>query len=182
MAVGEGSNKFLLGAIGRLLMPEPLPRELLYAEPLRRRMHVRFGGVLIAADCKNFLLLFEPGRYPVAYFPKGDISQNSYNAPSTPTCTTPTKRSEMARLLSVKTEAAEEDRDFVLGQYGEKFTIEGLPNDAVCIGDRYQIGSSLFEVTQPRVNCYRIGIRMNEPRQRWTMRIVDGRRRRLNTK
>src|SRR5260370_2887937 len=54
--------------------------------------------------------------------------------------------------------------DFVQGQFGENFTIEGLPDDAVCIGDRYQIGSALFEVTQPRVTCYRVGIRMNEPR------------------
>jgi ferredoxin-NADP reductase/MOSC domain-containing protein YiiM len=54
--------------------------------------------------------------------------------------------------------------DFVLGQFGENFTIEGLQDDAVCIGDRYQIGSALFEVTQPRVTCYRVGIRMNEPR------------------
>jgi ferredoxin-NADP reductase/MOSC domain-containing protein YiiM len=54
--------------------------------------------------------------------------------------------------------------DFVDGQFGENFTIEGLPDDAVCIGDRYQIGSALFEVTQPRVTCYRVGIRMNEPR------------------
>jgi ferredoxin-NADP reductase/MOSC domain-containing protein YiiM/ferredoxin len=54
--------------------------------------------------------------------------------------------------------------DFVLGQFGENFTIEGLPDDAVCIGDCYQIGSALFEVTQPRVTCYRVGIRMNEPR------------------
>jgi MOSC domain-containing protein YiiM/ferredoxin-NADP reductase len=54
--------------------------------------------------------------------------------------------------------------DFVHGQFGENFTIEGLPDDAVCIGDRYQIGSALFEITQPRVTCYRIGIRMNEPR------------------
>jgi ferredoxin-NADP reductase/MOSC domain-containing protein YiiM/ferredoxin len=53
--------------------------------------------------------------------------------------------------------------DFVHGQFGENFTIEGLPDDDVCIGDRYQIGSALFEVTQPRVTCYRIGIRMNEP-------------------
>src|SRR5262249_28738823 len=52
----------------------------------------------------------------------------------------------------------------VHGQFGENFTIEGLPDDAVCIGDRYQIGSALFEVTQPRVTCYRVGIRMNEPR------------------
>jgi ferredoxin-NADP reductase/MOSC domain-containing protein YiiM len=54
--------------------------------------------------------------------------------------------------------------DFVYGQFGENFTVEALPDDAVCIGDRYQIGSALFEVTQPRVTCYRVGIRMNEPR------------------
>jgi MOSC domain-containing protein YiiM/ferredoxin-NADP reductase len=53
---------------------------------------------------------------------------------------------------------------FVYGQFGENFTIEGLPDDAVCIGDRYRIGSALFEVTQPRVTCYRVGIRTNEPR------------------
>jgi MOSC domain-containing protein YiiM/ferredoxin-NADP reductase/ferredoxin len=53
---------------------------------------------------------------------------------------------------------------FVHGQFGENFTIEGLPDDTVCIGDRYQIGGALFEVTQPRVTCYRVGIRMNEPR------------------
>src|SRR5262245_23260631 len=54
--------------------------------------------------------------------------------------------------------------DFVPGQFSENFTIEGLPDDAVCIGDRYRIGGALFEVTQPRVTCYRVGIRMNEPR------------------
>ena len=55
-------------------------------------------------------------------------------------------------------------RDFVSGQFGENFTIEGLSDDAVCIGDRYQIGTAVFEVTQPRVTCYRVGIRMNDPR------------------
>jgi ferredoxin-NADP reductase/MOSC domain-containing protein YiiM len=54
--------------------------------------------------------------------------------------------------------------DFVYGQFGENFTVEGLADDTVCIGDRYQIGSAVFEVTQPRVTCYRVGIRMNEPR------------------
>jgi ferredoxin-NADP reductase/MOSC domain-containing protein YiiM/ferredoxin len=54
--------------------------------------------------------------------------------------------------------------DFVYGQFGENFTIDGLADDVVCIGDRFQIGSALFEVTQPRVTCYRVGIRMNEPR------------------
>jgi len=55
-------------------------------------------------------------------------------------------------------------RDFVPGRFGENFTIEGLPDDEVCIGDRYRIGSALFEVTQPRVTCYRVGIRLEEPR------------------
>jgi ferredoxin-NADP reductase/MOSC domain-containing protein YiiM len=54
--------------------------------------------------------------------------------------------------------------DFVYGQFGENFTIEGLSDDEVCIGDRYQIGTAVFEVTQPRVTCYRVGIRMNDPR------------------
>jgi ferredoxin-NADP reductase/MOSC domain-containing protein YiiM/ferredoxin len=53
--------------------------------------------------------------------------------------------------------------DFTCGQFGENFTVEGLPDDEVCIGDRYRIGEALFEVTQPRVTCYRVGIRMNEP-------------------
>ena len=54
--------------------------------------------------------------------------------------------------------------DFVPGQFGENFTVEGLPDDEVCIGDRYRIGTAVFEVTQPRVTCYRVGIRMNDPR------------------
>jgi ferredoxin-NADP reductase/MOSC domain-containing protein YiiM/ferredoxin len=54
--------------------------------------------------------------------------------------------------------------DFVYGQFGENLTVEGLSDDEVCIGDRYQIGTASFEVTQPRVTCYRVGIRMNDPR------------------
>jgi ferredoxin-NADP reductase/MOSC domain-containing protein YiiM len=54
--------------------------------------------------------------------------------------------------------------DFTYGQFGENFTIEGLSDQEVCIGDRYRIGQGLFEVTQPRVTCYRVGIRMKEPR------------------
>jgi len=49
------------------------------------------------------------------------------------------------------------------GQFGENFTVDGLVDDEVCIGDRYRIGGALFEVTQPRVTCYRVGIRMEEP-------------------
>ena len=54
-------------------------------------------------------------------------------------------------------------KDFSFGQFGENFTVNGLPDVEVCIGDRYRIGSALFEVTQPRVTCYRVGIRMAEP-------------------
>src|SRR5581483_8528939 len=53
--------------------------------------------------------------------------------------------------------------DFTYGQFGENFTVDGLADDAVCIGDRYQIGEAIFEVTQPRVTCYRVGIRFGEP-------------------
>src|SRR5689334_5852340 len=53
--------------------------------------------------------------------------------------------------------------EFSFGQFGENFTVSGLADDEVCIGDRYKIGSALFEVTQPRVTCYRLGIRMEEP-------------------
>jgi ferredoxin-NADP reductase/MOSC domain-containing protein YiiM len=54
--------------------------------------------------------------------------------------------------------------DFTFGQFGENFTVDGLLDNEVCIGDRYRIGGAIFEVTQPRVTCYRVGIRMNEPR------------------
>jgi ferredoxin-NADP reductase/MOSC domain-containing protein YiiM len=53
--------------------------------------------------------------------------------------------------------------DFEYGQFGENFTIQGLADDQVCIGDRYRIGGAVFEVTQPRVTCFRVGIRMNDP-------------------
>jgi ferredoxin-NADP reductase/MOSC domain-containing protein YiiM len=54
--------------------------------------------------------------------------------------------------------------DFTYGQFGENFTVRGLADDQVCIGDRFQIGDALFEVSQPRVTCYRVGIRMNDAR------------------
>jgi ferredoxin-NADP reductase/MOSC domain-containing protein YiiM len=55
-------------------------------------------------------------------------------------------------------------KDSIYGQFGENFTVEGLPDNEVCIGDRFRIGGAILEVTQPRVTCYRVGIRMNEPR------------------
>jgi ferredoxin-NADP reductase/MOSC domain-containing protein YiiM/ferredoxin len=54
--------------------------------------------------------------------------------------------------------------NFVFGQFGENFTIEGPSDQEICIGDRYGIGSAVFEVTQPRVTCYRVGLRMDDPR------------------
>ena len=65
-------------------------------------------------------------------------------------------------------------RDLAFGQFGENFSVEGLPDDEVCIGDRYRIGAALFEVTQPRVTCYRLGIRMDEPRMA-AMLVADDR-------
>jgi ferredoxin-NADP reductase/MOSC domain-containing protein YiiM/ferredoxin len=60
---------------------------------------------------------------------------------------------------------AELDRgDLSHGAFGENFTVDGLPDQEVCIGDRYRIGTALFEVTQPRVTCYRVGMRLGEPR------------------
>jgi len=61
------------GAIGRFLVPGPTPQRVLYVEPLRRHMRVLFGGAWVA-DSEHVLLLFEPGRYPVAYFPESDVS------------------------------------------------------------------------------------------------------------
>jgi uncharacterized protein (DUF427 family) len=64
------------GAVDRFFVPEPLPKRLLYAGPLHRRMRVRFGGNWIA-DSENVILLFEPGHYPMAYFPETDISADT---------------------------------------------------------------------------------------------------------
>ena len=49
------------------------------------------------------------------------------------------------------------------GAFGENLTVDGLTDDEVCIGDRYRIGEAEFEVTQPRVTCYRVGLRLGEP-------------------
>jgi uncharacterized protein (DUF427 family) len=67
------------GAIGRFLVPDPLPERLLFAEPLRRRMRVSFGGAWIA-DSEDVVLLHEPGRYPVAYFPLGAVAPDALQA------------------------------------------------------------------------------------------------------
>jgi ferredoxin-NADP reductase/MOSC domain-containing protein YiiM len=53
--------------------------------------------------------------------------------------------------------------DLSYGNFGENLTVDGLADDEVCIGDRYRIGEAEFEVTQPRVTCYRVGLRLGEP-------------------
>src|SRR3954453_17334849 len=53
--------------------------------------------------------------------------------------------------------------DFVHGQFGENFTVDGLADDEVCVGDRYRIGDAVFEVSQPRVTCYRLRLRVGGP-------------------
>jgi len=69
------------GAIGQFLVPDPLPERLLFAEPLRRRMRVKFGEVWVA-DSEDVVLLHEPGHYPVAYFPLADIVPDVLSQPT----------------------------------------------------------------------------------------------------
>jgi MOSC domain-containing protein YiiM len=52
--------------------------------------------------------------------------------------------------------------DFAHGQFGENFTITGWLEDAVCIGDEFQIGAARVQVTQPRSPCFKLGIRMSD--------------------
>src|SRR5262249_6305982 len=73
------------GAIGHILVPQPLPERLLFAEPLRRRMRVKYGNRWIV-DSEDVVLLHEPGHYPVAYFPMTDMENEplepgSHNTP-----------------------------------------------------------------------------------------------------
>ena len=50
--------------------------------------------------------------------------------------------------------------DFAFGQFGENFTVEGMMEDEVHVGDVFRAGGALIEVTQPRVPCYKLGIKM----------------------
>ncbi len=77
---------------------------------------------------------------------------------------------EQRAVLVYQTESYEYWKDYlnredlVPGHFGENFTVTGLADDEVCIGDRYRIGDAEFEVTQPRVTCFRVGMRLGEPR------------------
>ena len=63
--------------VGHFLTAEPPPERLLYAEPLRRRMRVRYGGAWIAGS-EDVVLLHEPGRYPVAFFPRASAKGQTF--------------------------------------------------------------------------------------------------------
>jgi uncharacterized protein (DUF427 family) len=62
------------GSVGRFLVADPLPERLLFAEPLRRRMRVWCGGQWVA-ESEDVVLLHEPDRYPVAFFPLDHVRE-----------------------------------------------------------------------------------------------------------
>lgn len=66
------------------------------------------------------------------------------------------------------------DYSFGPGNFGENLTLAGLLEDAINIGDRLQIGTVLFTVTQPRSPCYKLGVRFN--REDMTKRFFESRR------
>jgi MOSC domain-containing protein YiiM len=49
------------------------------------------------------------------------------------------------------------------GQFGENFTVSGMTDDLICVGDVFRIGGAIVEVTQPRVPCFKLGILMGIP-------------------
>ena len=53
--------------------------------------------------------------------------------------------------------------DLAYGEFGENFTVDGLTEDEVFIGDVFRIGGALVEVTQPRAPCYKLAAKMNLP-------------------
>jgi ferredoxin-NADP reductase/MOSC domain-containing protein YiiM len=76
---------------------------------------------------------------------------------------------EQRAVMVYQTESYDYWRDFLgrddlqPGNFGENFTVSGLDDHDVCIGDRYRIGDAEFEVTQPRVTCFRVGMRLGVP-------------------
>lgn len=55
------------------------------------------------------------------------------------------------------------DRLLPYGMFGENFTTAGLDERSVHIGDQFRIGGAVVEVTQPRMPCYKLGIRFERP-------------------
>jgi len=55
------------------------------------------------------------------------------------------------------------DMELIPGMFGENLTTRGLTEGTVNIGDRFRIGSAVLQVTQPRMPCYKLGIRFGRP-------------------
>ena len=54
-------------------------------------------------------------------------------------------------------------RPFLYGEFGENLTTEGIDASGALVGERWEIGTTLLEVSQPRIPCWRLGVRMNDP-------------------
>jgi MOSC domain-containing protein YiiM len=54
--------------------------------------------------------------------------------------------------------------DFAWGRFGENLTTEGVLDDEVSVGDRFRVGTAELVVTQPRLPCFKLGIRMGRDR------------------
>jgi MOSC domain-containing protein YiiM len=53
--------------------------------------------------------------------------------------------------------------DLAHGQFGENFTVEGMTEDRVHIGDVFRVGEAVVQVTQPRVPCFKLALKMQDP-------------------
>ncbi len=57
---------------------------------------------------------------------------------------------------------AEMGRSLSFGEFGENLDTEGVDLNAALIGERWRIGSAVLEVSEPRIPCWRLGVRMND--------------------
>jgi MOSC domain-containing protein YiiM len=55
-------------------------------------------------------------------------------------------------------------RTLTYGEFGENLTIEGIDGNAALVGERWQVGTLMLEVSEPRIPCWRLGVRMNDKR------------------
>jgi MOSC domain-containing protein YiiM len=54
-------------------------------------------------------------------------------------------------------------RSLQYGEFGENLTTQGIAVNDALIGERWQVGSAVFQVSEPRIPCWRLGVRMNDP-------------------
>jgi MOSC domain-containing protein YiiM len=67
-------------------------------------------------------------------------------------------------------------RSVAPGQFGENFTTEGIALNEALVGERWRVGSAVLEVSEPRVPCWRLGVRMEDPKfpRRFTEALRPG--------